>query len=161
MMVPLSLFAQAKMPAWFYNSFRTLKLDQHYGISNFIKPSFLSADFNGDGSKDIAALIISKKNKKKGILIIHQTSHKYFVMGAGVNFGNGGDDFNWAKGWKLYKDKVVYETVFDKDDNISGSKKNNLKHPGVYIYDLMDGEPNSGGVISCNGEKYIWIHQGE
>jgi hypothetical protein len=161
LIIPISSFAQAKMPAWFYNSFKKLKLDQQFQLSTYLKPAFLTADFNGDGKADISALIISKKTKKKGIVVIHGGIDQYFIMGAGSNFGNGGKDFNWLKGWKLYKDKIAYETTFDEDDMINGSKKVKLKHPAFYIYDLMDDEPNSGGIIYWNGKQYTWIHQGE
>jgi hypothetical protein len=126
-----------------------------------LKPSFLQSDFNGDGITDIATLVTEKKTKKTGILLIHGGSNQYFVLGAGTKFGNGGDDFKWARGWHLYKDKIAYEQLFNKDGDMLGCKKIKLVRAVFFIYDLEDGEPNSGGIIYWDGKKYIWIHQGE
>ncbi|HEY2582871.1 MAG TPA: hypothetical protein VGI43_13745 [Mucilaginibacter sp.] len=153
--------AQSPIPVWFVTSFKQLKLEQKYETSGYIKPSFLQADFNGDGIMDIAALVIEKKTKKKGILLIYGKSNQYFVFGAGTNFGNGSDDFKWARGWRVYNSKIAYETTFNEDGDILGAKKIKLSRKAFYIYDLEDGEPNSGGIIYWNCKKYIWIHQGE
>jgi hypothetical protein len=155
------VYAQSTVPPWFLTSLKDLKLDQKYEVSSYLKPTFVQADFNGDGKMDIAALVVEKKSRKKGILLIHANTSEYFLFGAGTNFGNGSDDFKWAKGWKLYKNKTAYETTFNSDGDILGSKKINLARKAIYIHDLEDGEPNSGGLIYWTGKKYIWIHQGE
>jgi len=152
------------LPDWFTKSFRENKLDGKYQISGFLKTSFLEADFNGDGVKDIAALVVEKKTLKKGILLIHGETNQYFLFGAGTQLGKIGfdahDDLKWLRGWKVNKDKFTYETVFDNGD-IVGSKKIRLLHPGLSLWDLLDGAPNAGGTIYWNGTKYIWIHEGE
>ena len=145
----------------FINSFKLLKLDAKYEIKSFLKPSNLSADFNGDGKTDAAMLVVEKKTKKKGIILINGGSTQYFVFGAGTNFGSGGKDFSWLNGWQIYKEKTAYETVLDKDGDLMDGKKIILKRPGLYVYQLEDGEPNSGGIIYWDGKKYIWIQQGE
>jgi hypothetical protein len=157
----ISANAQSNLPSWFVKSFKQVKQDQKYELKNFLSPAYLQADFNGDGKADIAALTIEKKTGKKGILIIHGSNNQYFVLGAGTNFGNGSNDFKWAGGWKTYRKRFAYETIFNKDDDIQGSRKIKLKRPAIFIYDLEDGEPNSGGIIYWDGKKYIWIQQGE
>jgi hypothetical protein len=150
------------LPQWFLESFKKLHLNDRYEIKFYLKPTFLQADFNGDGVNDIAALVTEKKTHKGGILLIHGNTDQWFVFGAGTDFGNGSDDFfNWLKKWKLYRDRVVYETTFDKDDNITGSRTVKLKRPSINLLMLEDIEPSPVAVIYWNGKKYIWIHQGE
>jgi hypothetical protein len=159
--VSISSNAQPTIPLWYIKSLKQQKLDQRYELKGYLKPAYLEADFNGDGIEDIASLVLDKKTKKEGILLIHGGTSQYFVFGAGTKFGNGSDDFKWAGGWQIYKKKIAYEMLFDNDGGMSGSKKIKLKRQSVFIYDLEDGEPNSGGIIYWAGKKYIWIHQGE
>jgi len=157
----ISVNAQSTLPTWFVNSCRQLKLFRQYKPVDFLNHAFIQADFNGDGKIDVAALTIEKKTGKKGIIIIHAGNNQYFILGAGSSFGNGSDDFKWARGWKIHKEKFAYKTTFDKSGDILGSRKFKLIRPAIFIYDEEDGEPNSGGIIYWNGKKYIWIHQGE
>jgi len=156
-----ALHAQQTLPPWFLKSVKQLKLNNKYELKGSLKPTFFVADFDGDGKPDVAMLANERRTKKKGVLIIQQEGQKYFVFGAGKKFGNGLDNYKWAGGWKIYTDKIAYETLFDKDGAMSGSKKIVLKRPAIFIYDLEDGEPNSGGIIYWTDKKYIWIHQGE
>jgi len=150
-----------QLPGWFITAFKAHKLDIKYSMTPFLKPAFLTADFNGDKIPDIAVLVTEIKSKKKGVLLMHGKTCQYFVFGAGVKFGNGGTDFSWLKQWSVYKDRVVYQMQFDKDGAMSGSKKVNLARRGLLVTDLEDGEPNSGGIIYWTGNTYTWIHQGE
>jgi len=152
-------YSQSTGPPEFFKSFKRLNLDKKYEIASYLKSSFLQADFDGDGVKDVVALVIERKTKKKGILLISGT--KYFVFGAGTNFGNGSDDFKWAGGWKIYNKKTAYETMVNIDGDLIGSKIRKLKRTAFFIYQLEDGEPVSGGIIYWNGKKYIWIQQGD
>ena len=150
-----------RLPGWFTIAFRAHGLNTKYSITPFLKPDFLTADFNEDKIPDIAVLITEIRTKKKGVLLMHGKTNQYFVFGAGTNFGYGGDNFGWLKQWSIYTDKIAYETTFDSDDNIKGSKKVKLARNGLLITDLMDGQPNSGGIVYWDGNKYTWIHQGE
>ncbi|MCR8560663.1 hypothetical protein KXD93_23610 [Mucilaginibacter sp. BJC16-A38] len=155
--------AQAStLPQWFLTSFKRHHLNDRYEIKSNLKPTFLQGDFNGDGVNDIAALVTEKKTHKGGILLIHGCTDQWFVFGAGTDFGSGSDDFfNWLKKWKLCREKVVYETTIDKDDNITGSRTVKLKRPGINLLMKEEAEPSPVAVIYWNGKKYIWIHQGE
>lgn len=150
-----------QLPDWFTTAFKAKKLNTKYSIAPFLRPAFLTADFNGDKINDIAVLVTEIKTKKKGALLIHGKTCRYFVFGAGTNFGNGGDDFSWLKQWRIYKDKIAFEMQFDKDEAMAGSKKVKLARTGLLVTDMEDGIPNSGGIIYWTCNKYIWIHQGE
>ena len=134
------------------------KFDFDYSL----KPACLRSDFNGDSIQDMAVFVIEKKSKKKGILLIHGKTNEHFIFGAGTEFGNGSDDFNWADKWKLYKKKTANETKFDKESGDTiGGRKVKLKRPAILIENFEDGALTAGGLIYWNGEKYVWIHQGE
>jgi len=154
-------FAQSKLPKDFNEAFTRLKISAKYEATGFTKPSYLEADFNKDGVIDVAVLVVEKSTKKRGILIMHGGKNQYFILGAGIKFGNGGNDFKWLKGWSLYVKNTAYETTFNKDGDMTGSKKISLGKPALYVHDLEDGLPTSGGIIYWTGQKYIWIHQGE
>jgi hypothetical protein len=133
-------------------------LDSKYELSAYIKPAFLQSDFNGDHNMDCAALIIEKSTKKVGILLIHSNVSKFYIFGAGYDFGNGSDNFDWLRMWKVYDNKTAYETQFDKESgDITGSKIVNIERPAIEVEDMEI----AGGLIYWNGHKYIWIHQGE
>lgn len=55
------------LPDWFTAIYTKKGFDKEYVLISSIKPSFLEADF-----EDIAVLVVAKKTKKKGVLIIHQ-----------------------------------------------------------------------------------------
>lgn len=150
------------LPSWFLSTFKSKGLDLKYELGQFLKPSFFQADFNGDGSEDIAIIVIEKITKKKGILLIHCKTNDNYLFGAGTKFGNGSDNFKWADKWTLYKKKTASETQFDKTTgDILGGKEIKLTHPAILIENFEDGTAVAGGIIYWNGKKYIWIQQGE
>ena len=150
------------LPAWFSNTIKSKGLNINYTITSFLKPSSLQADFNGDGTKDIAVLITEKENRRKGILLIHGKTNEHFIFGAGINLGSVDKDFKWADQWSVYTKKSAFETQFDKESSdIIGSKEVKLARPGILIEDYEDGVALAGGIIYWNGKKYTWIHQGE
>ena len=152
------------MPKWFIDVYKQKKINEKYVFKAFLKPAFLQADFDGDGIADIAALIVDKKTNKKGILLITGKTYKSIVFGAGNKIGKLGfddfDNFNLIGGWKIYNQKIAYETKFDNGD-IVGTIKKKLPNRGLSIWSLQDGEPLAGGIIYWNGKGWSWIHQGE
>lgn len=159
LVIPNCSHEQPTIPFSFIKSFNQLHLDKKYKIATYLKPSFLRADFDGDGINDIVALVVERNTNKKGILLI--SGSKYFVFGAGTNFGNGSDDFKWASGWGIYNKKIAYQTAVNSEGDLIGSKEKKLKRTAFYIYQVEDGAPVSGGIIYWNDNKYIWIQQGD
>jgi hypothetical protein len=152
-------YSQSKnLPLWVKDEFNKKELNKKYDFGTYLTPSFLIADLDGDKGSDAVILIVEKKSSKKGVLIIHKNS-RYYILGAGNEFGNGGDDFKWANKWNILSKKTVYETIIDeKTGDIIGGKKRKLLHPTI---ELEDKEQGAGGLIYWDGKKYIWIHQGE
>jgi len=139
-----------RLPDWSATALKSLKLDSLYSISDFINPYYLEADFNGDNKIDIAIAVEQVRTKKKGFLIVHQSGKKYFVVGAGKEFGNGGDDFNWMDVWKVYTDKKIGPGVGEKNPVA-------LKMKAI----LVAKSESSSAVIYWTGDKYQWYHQGD
>ena len=151
--------AEVEFPSWCKDEIA--KLDKKYTISSYLHPNFIAADFSGDGIEDIA-IAITGPQVKKGILIINQETKKKYFLGAGTNFGNGGDDWAWLVNWKLFTEKKAQQTQIDeKTGDILGSKTMMLKRSAIQLYELNDGSPSEVALIYWNGKAYTWIHQGE
>jgi hypothetical protein len=159
-----SLFAQKSLPNWSLQAFKKADLDKMYDISSYMKPAFLLSDLNGDHILDLVVLVVHKKSKKRGILIIHQGSGHHYLIGAGSKFGKKAfdefDDLKWMDNWHINKKKKVYETRFENGD-IVGSIPRILKNNSIEVWEYQDGAPLAGGIIYWDGKKYNWIHQGD
>lgn len=152
----------AALPGWFMETFKAKGFGRKYELGAFLKPAHLQADFNGDGTPDIAIAVVEKATKKKGVLLVHGKANDHFVFGAGTDFGSGSDNFRWADKWMVYKKKTALETQFDKESgDILDSKEIKLARPAISISDFEDGAAIAGGLIYWSGKKYVWIHQGE
>ncbi|HET9277706.1 MAG TPA: hypothetical protein VFN95_05955 [Flavitalea sp.] len=139
-----------KLPEWSATALKSLKVESSYTLSDFINPYYLEADFNGDNKIDIAIAVEQVRTKKKGFVIIHQPGKNYFVVGAGNEFGNGGDDFTWMDIWKVYTDKTIGSGVGEKNPAP-------LKAKAI----LVAKSESSSAVIYWTGNKYQWYHQGD
>ena len=150
------------LPLWFNQLFKKKGLDKQYIINAFNKPASIQADFNRDGTSDIAVLVAHKSNSKKGILLVHGKTMSHYLLGVGNSFGSGGDDFEWMDKWSLYTSEYASETLFDDETgDILGGKEVKLAGPGILVEANEDGAAVAGGVIYWDGKNYTWIHQGE
>lgn len=147
--------SQSAMPSWGVE--RVKKISAKYAVEKYLQPHFLEQDFSGDGVYDLAVLIESKEDRKKGILIMFGKSERSFIVGAGESIGSAGDNFDWAGTWSIYNDLQTFETTFDLAGDVAGSKPIILKHPSIQIRQ----DEGSGGLIYFDGTKFIWIHQGD
>lgn len=139
-----------KLPGWSAAAWKSLKLDSTYTISDFINPYYLEADFNGDNKTDIAIAIEHVPTKKKGFIVLHQSGTAYYIIGAGKDFGNGGDNFNWMDIWKVYTEKTIGLGVGEK-------KPVDLKTKAIYVAK----SESSSAIVYWTGQKYIWYQQGD
>jgi len=151
----------ASLPEPFAGFFKNKGLEAKYSLSPSLQPGWLKADLNGDGVPDVAAMVVEKRSRKKGVLVLHGKTGEYFVFGAGTMVAKM-DDLSWTDRWSLYTKKTAYETLFDqRSGDIKGSRKILLAHPGVLIEHLEDGVMAAGGILYWAGKGYRWIHQGD
>jgi hypothetical protein len=147
--------SQTVFPSWAQERFK--KFIDRYRSVDYIKPSYLEADFSGDDRSDIAVLIERKADTRKGILILFRQTDQSFILGAGTNFGSGGDNFDWADMWGVFSEKTTHETTFDKNGDVAGGKERRLERCAIQIRE----DEGSGGLIYFDGKKFVWIHQGD
>ena len=105
-------------------------------------------DFNGDGRADLALLVAHTGSKKEGIAFLLQGG-KPLVIGAGIDFGNGGDDFSWMD--------LCY--VEDR-----GAKNGNYKGQSVSLPSdalVVAKESSASALIYLRKEKLQWRQYGD
>jgi hypothetical protein len=70
-------------------------------------PLQLAGDFDCDGAADLALLVERRRDHRRGILLVHRGRRAPVLLGAGVEFGNGGDDFGWMDAWHVEPPRAV------------------------------------------------------
>jgi hypothetical protein len=125
-------------------------LAKEYEVSSRVSPFYLRGDFNGDAEIDVAVLVKQRSTGKLGIAIIHAMSNKVSILGAGVSIGNGGDNFEWMDSWKIYpKDRVP-----------RGAGETSV--PDLHGDALLVGKSEAASaLIYWNGQRYVWLQQGD
>lgn len=160
--ISASVFSQANpFPKWASDYYQE-HLSHLFDVYKIERSSFFEADFNGDGSTDIAIPVLNKASRKKGVVVIHSKTLQHFILGAGSRFGNGGDNFTWLTKVSIYNKPTASETKYDKETgDILGGKTIKLNRPGLFLQNFEDGGFLSGGIAYWNGKNYTWIQQGE
>lgn len=144
-----------KLPEWAET--RYSKYERNFERVYKLFPSFYEEDFTGDGSLDIAIFVSKKSTAKMGILFLLGDTDLMFLAGSGSPFGAGGDNFEWADSWDVFDQSFTHESIFLESGDIGGSRKIKLNNIAISIRE----DEGSGGLIYHNGEKFIWIHQGD
>ena len=142
-----------------------LGLKNRYEIINFKNsksPRYLKYDFNGDGKFDIAYLIRLKEIKDEdssGVrIIINHSSTDYHIVGNGMKLEENDFAIDWMHDWGIFKERNTYKTVVDSITNdILDDEMIALERDAIALYH----DDYRTGLIYWNGEKYIYIHQGD
>ena len=121
-----------------------------YDFSFRVNPSYLNADFNGDGKMDAAVLVKERSTGKIGIAIIDGTTGKLSVLGAGISIGNGGDDFEWMDSWQVQSKTHAAHAV---------NKTSGPHFKGDAL--LVEKSEAASALIYWNGKRYVWSQQGD
>ena len=141
---------EQKLPEWSLKAFRTFNAGNLYRLSDYINPFYLEADFNGDNRPDIAMVVEQTGTNKKGFVIIHHGSPSTTIIGAGKDFGNGGDNFDWMDIWRVYTPEKI-------NPGVGEAKTVHLRTKAIYVAK----SESSSAVIYWNGTRYTWHHQGD
>lgn len=123
---------------------------KNYDLSFRMNPTCLEGDFNGDGKVDIAVLVKERATGKLGIAIVHGSTEKVTILGAGIGIGNGGDDFEWMDSWQVYS----------KTRAAHASRETSVPHlRGDAL--LVEKSEAASAMIYWNGKRYVWSQQGD
>jgi hypothetical protein len=121
-----------------------------YDLSSRMNPSYLEGDFNGDGKMDTAVLVKERSSGKFGIAIVHGTTGKVTILGAGIAIGNGGDDFEWMDSWQVYSRTHAAHAAGE-------TSVPHLRGDAL----LMEKSEAASALIYWNGKRYVWSQQGD
>jgi hypothetical protein len=123
---------------------------KEYDLSFRINPSYLEGDFNGDGKMDAAVLVTERSTGKLGIAIVHGSTDKVTILGAGIGVGNGGDDFEWMDSWQVYsKTRAGHASDETSAPRLRGDAL------------LVEKSEAASALIYWNGKRYVWSQQGD
>ena len=89
------------LPDWARERLHSPAFRRDYAVSTHLEPAVLSGDFDGDGRPDVAVLVTRRATGAHGIAFLHAGSSRAWVVGAGHELGNGGDDFSWMDAWSV------------------------------------------------------------
>jgi hypothetical protein len=130
--------------------FKTTGFDRQYEFSSHLKPPYLGGDFDGDGKPDTAVLVKNKSNGKIGIAICHSSTNRILFIGAGIEFGNGGDNFDWMDIWRVTPKAAAAK-------KLGKSAAALLKGDALHV----EKSESASALIYWNGRKYLWRQQGD
>ncbi len=141
----------SNLPDDLYDFYNQEKIRTTYKINRDLNPFYLRGDFDGDKKTDYALAVIESATDKKGIIIYHPATKKYFLAGAGKSIPDRlMDDYSMIDAWEVSDEKIVGQGVTD------------LKPPkliGEAI--LLQKLESSSGLIYWDGKKYRWYQQGD
>ena len=134
--------ADAVLPTWAQIRWTTVSQTRSLVRSARLSPGMLRGDFDGDGAQDIALLVEGAKSHKVGIAILHRNDARTFVVGAGTELGNGGDNFDWMDSWRVQV--RVQKGAPRRVDAM-----------------LLEREGSGGGLVYFAGRAYHWRQVGD
>jgi hypothetical protein len=88
----LQFVFDSNLPDNLYDFYNQEKIRTNYKINRDLNPFYLRGDFNGDKKIDYALAVIESTTNKKGFLIYHPTTKRYFLIGAGKAIQHGYGD---------------------------------------------------------------------
>lgn len=146
----------SELPKWAEERF--VLLSETFEQSDQLNPSFIIYDLNSDGKSDVAIFVKKKIDSKTGILfLINGQENQFFLAGAGNSFGSGDDNFEWTDSWLVFNKRVTYKMTFLENGDVDSEQEVILSNPAISIGE----DEGSGGLIYYNGNKFVWIHQGD
>src|SRR5688500_17705657 len=110
----LQFMFDSNRPDNLYDFYNQEKIRTTYKINRDLNPFYLRGDFDGDKKIDYVLAVIESKSDKKGILLYHSGTKKYFLAGAGKSIPNGhGDDYSWMDAWEVSDEKTIGQGTTD------------------------------------------------
>ena len=94
--------SRGDLPGWSVKRIARLERQKRLVVSGNMEPRYLEVDLDGDRAPDLAVLVRATRSGKTGIAILLRNRDGAVLLGAGSDFGNGGDDFSWMDEWFVY-----------------------------------------------------------
>lgn len=94
--------SRGDLPGWSLKRIERLVRQKRLVVSGNLERRSIEADLDGDRAPDLAVLVRARRSGKAGIAILLRNRDGAIVLGAGSDFGNGGDDFSWMDEWSVY-----------------------------------------------------------
>lgn len=138
------------LPSWARSTVEGFESRRRVALSNRLDPDFLEGDFNGDGQDDLAVLVSGTEHRKDGILIVFRDQSKVVLVGAGVPFGNGGDDFSWMDVWSVLPKGPI-------ERGAGEGAPPTLRGDAL----LVEKSESASALIYWNGKMFRWHQQGD
>ncbi|REJ83207.1 MAG: hypothetical protein DWQ36_15210 [Acidobacteria bacterium] len=137
-----SLPELTSLPAWFRAA---APLPGRLRPSCRLNPFFHRVDLDGDDRVDLALQVVDTTSGAAGITLVQRADLALTVLGAGEEFGNGGDDFAWLDGW----------SVLEADD----PALDGLDFCGEALL-LVKWEAASA-FVGWTGDGHVWVQAGD
>ena len=138
-----------QLPMWGQAKWKGLAKSKGLEISTRLNPFVWRADFDGDGSSDLAIAVRHIATRKEGIALILRRAKSSHVLGAGTSFSNGGDDFSWIDIWGIEERGSTQRSGYDKTVK--------LQADGI----LVAKESSASALIYLKSGKPTWQQQGD
>ena len=110
--------ARLNLPSWACDVSEDQGLHRDYDIDTQINPFFLTGDFDGDGTLDIAIRIRAKRTKKIGVAIIHGDK-RVLLFWAGNPVADYGDDIAGLDQWTILPKGQVLQTNWEDNRKVT------------------------------------------
>lgn len=139
---PAESLLRESLPPWGRKALEAPAFAEKYALENRLNPFFQQGDFDGDGRLDVAVLITERSSGKHGVALVRRAAAAPVVVGAGRDFGNGGDDWSWMDVWRIE----------DGATTTPGKPRHEL---------LAEKSESGGGLIWWDGRAFRWRQAGD
>lgn len=128
------------LPEWAHTLAGRQGLADSLALAAQLNPFYQSGDFDGDGQLDVAVLVSRRATGEIGILLLHAGTGQSVLLGAGREFGNGGESFDWMTNWSVRP-----------------------RQEGGWRGDVLEvlKLESAGALIVWNGSAYEWQQRGD
>jgi len=131
------------LPGWVCEATYSAGLQRTYTPYTKMNPFFISGDFDGDGSTDIAVWVQHNKTHKRGVLILTKDGNNTFIAGAGRNVEERGDDYGGLDAWSMLRKGEVLDSRYE-DGKVT------LKGDAI----ILEKSESAGFAIYWNGQAF-------
>ena len=95
-------------------------------------------------------LIKQRSSGKLGIAIVHSTTGKVTILGAGIGIGNSSDDFDCMDSWQVYSETRASQAPGE-------TSVPRLRGDAL----LVEKSEAASALIYWKGKRYVWSQQGD